>query len=183
MQTNINKTSFKDFKKHSILWGAFLFLVILGAKVDLDLGGNVSFTLQTLVLGIAYYFLPKYWRLTLIVTYLLLGILGFSVFNGGVGWPYFISWPLGFFVGFVVAALFPPPLFTSFWPVLGYFLLLHIAIVVIGVSWLSIYANSAQKGLETALELLPGAAIKSVLGALLVWIWVRLEKKRNLNLG
>ena len=157
------------------MWGAFLFLAIVGAKVDLDFGGNVSFTLQTLVLGIAYYVLPRNWRLILIITYLFLGILGFPVFNSGVGWDYFISWPLGFFVGFVVAALLPTPGNKSFWTVLGYFALLHTAIVVLGVSWLAFYANSTYKGLETALELLPGAIIKSGAGALLVWVWLRLE--------
>mgnify|MGYP001040430981 CR=1 FL=1 len=170
MQTNTNKTFVNDIKKHSALWGAFLFLLIAGAKIDLDFGGNVSFTLQTLVLGLAYYFLPRNWRLTLILTYLLLGIFGFSVYNGGSGWSYFVSWPLGFFVGFILAAFLKIPKQNSYWLLLGYFLLLHAIIVVLGSTWLAFYANSAYKGLETALELLPGAIIKSGVGTGIILI-------------
>jgi biotin transport system substrate-specific component len=87
--------------KHSLVAGAFLLLVILGAKIDLDLGGTVSFTLQTLFLGLAYFYLPRLWKFVLIALYLSLGIVGVPVFNGGAGWDYFSSWPLGFFAGFV----------------------------------------------------------------------------------
>jgi len=175
MQININKTSFKDFKKHSILWGAFLFLLIAGAKVDFDIRGNVSFTLQTLVLGLAYYFLPRNWRLSLILMYLLLGILGFSVFNSGSGWSYFISWPLGFFIGFIVSTFLKTPKQSNYWRILGYFLWLHAIIVVLGTTWLAYYTNLQQKGIETAMELLPGALIKSGIGAMLVWVWIKLD--------
>jgi biotin transport system substrate-specific component len=165
MQTNTNKSLHQDFKKHFILGSAFLFLLIAGAKIDLDVGGNISFTLQTLVLGLAYYYLPRNSRFGLIFTYLFLGIIGLPVFNGGAGWAYLISWPLGFFIGFVVSGFLQSPTDNSYWLlILVYFLLLHAVIVGFGVTWLAIYANSAYNGLETAFELLPGAIIKSGLG-------------------
>ncbi|MEY2923623.1 MAG: hypothetical protein RLZZ337_163 [Bacteroidota bacterium] len=157
---------------------AFLFLLILGAKIDLNLGGKVSFTLQTLVLGIAYYFLSKRWRLALIFIYLTLGIMGISVFNSGAGWDYFISWPLGFFIGFLVAALLPTTRDNSSWPPLIYFLFLHAIIIVLGACWIAVYTNSTQNGIETLIELLPGVFIKSGVGAALIWLWQAAETRK-----
>lgn len=165
----------KLLKKHSLLAGAFLFLVILGAKIDLDFGGVVSFTLQTLVLGLAYYLLPRSFRVGLIGVYLLLGIVGVPVFNGGAGWAYFSSWPLGFFVGFVVAAFIPVAVPKGFSSALGFFSLLHAVVLVLGALWVGIYSSSSTKGIETFVELLPGALIKSFAGAGLVWLFYKIK--------
>ena len=86
MLTLRSKNKLNNIVKHSLIAGAFLLLVVFGAKIDLDLGGSVSFTLQTLFLGLAYYYLPIRWRFLLIIVYLGLGIVGLAVFNGGVGW-------------------------------------------------------------------------------------------------
>jgi len=156
--------------KHSLLAGAFLLLVVLGAKVDLDLGSVVSFTLQTLFLGLAYFYLPKYWRLGLIMVYLLLGISGVPVFNGEASWDYFISWPLGFFVGFVVSAFIlvsePRGVGSAF----RFFAQIHGVIIIFGIVWVGIYAYSAMKAFETLSEILPGAVIKTAIGTVVVWL-------------
>ncbi|MDA8886133.1 biotin transporter BioY [Bacteroidia bacterium] len=165
MQTQINNQNLKQIRKHSLLVGAFLLLLILGAKVDLDLGGVVSFTLQTLFLGLAYYYLPVRWRFALILTYLGLGIAGVPVFNGGTGWKYFSSWPLGFFVGFVLAAFILLPRVIGFISAFGYFLGMHLVIVLLGVLWMFYYGGSGSSPMEVILELLPGAIIKSLVGA------------------
>jgi biotin transporter BioY len=151
--------------KHSLVAGAFLLLVILGAKIDLDLGGTVSFTLQTLFLGLAYFYLPGPWKLVFIAVYLSLGIAGFSVFNGGAGWDYFSSWPLGFFVGFILAAVVPKPTSNTFFSTLVYITQIQLVIVLLGVMWLAYFTGSFSKGLETLAELVPGIVIKSLTGA------------------
>lgn len=165
LRSNLNKTS---NGKHSLLAGAFLLLVILGAKLDLDLGGLVSFTLQTLFLGLGYYYLPIKWRLAVIFCYLSLGILGVPVFYGGVGWSYFTSWPLGFFVGFVLAAVVPTPSVTGVIPSFVFMLQIHAVIVVAGIVGIAWYTGSYITALETAIDILPGAVIKSAVGALVV---------------
>ncbi len=157
-------------RKHSPLVGAFLFLclVSMGAKLDLDLGGVVSFTLQTLFLGLAYYYLPIKWRLGVILSYLALGILGVPVFNGGVGWSYFVSWPLGFFIGFVLAAVVPTPLGYGVMPAFIFMLQIHAVIVIAGIVGIAMYSGSYVTALETAMDILPGAVIKSAVGSLII---------------
>jgi biotin transporter BioY len=155
-------------ERHLLLVSAFLLLVILGAKVDLDLGGVVSFTLQTLFLGIGYCYLPVRWRLLLIGVYLILGILGLPVFNKDVGWEYFSSWPLGFFLGFLLAAFIPAPTSHYFSPLFKYFIELHGVILVLGAIWYGLFTGSAIAALETTLDILPGVIIKSFLGSFLI---------------
>ena len=164
MQTRISNKVISKIGKHSLLAGAFLLLVIAGAKIDLDLGGVVSFTLQTLFLGLAYYYLPLGWRLLLILTYLGLGIAGVPVFNGGTGCEYFSSWPLGFFIGFVLAAFILVPKGRRFVSAFSYFLGMHLVIVLLGVLWMFYYSGSSLSPMEVTLELLPGAIIKSLVG-------------------
>jgi len=69
MPTLKNNIGLKQQQKHWLLAGAFLFLLIIGAKIDLDFGERVSFTLQTLFLGLAYFYLPLRYRIVLISTY------------------------------------------------------------------------------------------------------------------
>jgi len=174
MQTPINKrTDIKSIQKHSLLTGAFLLALVISAKADIDLGGLVSFTLQTLVLGIGYFLLPKIWRFVLILVYIALGIAGLSVFNGGVGWAYVISWPLGFFVGFVLAAYISTPKKITLSNLFSYFLQIHIVIVTLGIYVLGWHTGSVHKAIDTLFELLPGIVIKSLLGTGLIWVWNR----------
>lgn len=161
-----NKIQLLLSKKHSPLVGAFLFLllVVAGAKMDIDLGGKVSFTLQTLFLSLAYFYLPIKWRLAVIVIYLVLGVSGVPVFNGEPSWSYFTSWPLGFFIGFVVSAAIPSPSYTTFISVFGYFLFIHGIILALGVTWMFYFGGSFSPPWDVVLDLLPGAAIKSACG-------------------
>jgi biotin transport system substrate-specific component len=169
MLTQKNKLNSNKNLKHPLLAGAFLLLVILGSKIDLNFGGLVSFTLQTLFLGLAYYFLPFQWRLVLIVTYLLLGIAGVPVFNGGVGWEYFSSGPFGFFVGFILAGFLKPTEKSNFGLLFFYFIQIHIVIVFVGILWMGFYIGSIPNALTMAVDLQMGVALKSLAGAGLVW--------------
>ncbi|PCJ63120.1 MAG: hypothetical protein COA58_16545 [Bacteroidetes bacterium] len=174
MQIQKNNLSLKDMGRHLFQAGAFLFLISWGAKIDFDLGGLVSFTLQTLFLGLAYYYLPFGWRLGLVTVYLLLGILGIPVFNGGAGWDYFSSWPLGFFMGFVLSVFVTKSSKSNFYAFLSFFFRVHMIILLSGIVWIGVYADSFTRALETCVELLPGAIIKSLVGAAIVWV---VEKK------
>ena len=156
-------------KKHLLTASAFFVLVIVGAKVDLDLGGLVSFTLQTLFLGLAYYYLPTLWSLFLVLSYLALGAVGIPVFNGGAGWNYFVSWPLGFFIGFVLATAVPSPSSNGLMPALSFFLKIHVVIAIAGIVGIARYRSSYSSALETAIDILPGAVIKSVAAAFIVY--------------
>ena len=167
MPTLKNNIGLKQQQKHWLLAGAFLFLLIVGAKIDLDFGERVSFTLQTLFLGLAYFNLPIRCRIVLISTYLLLGILGLPVFNGGVGWSYFSSYPLGFFVGFVVAAVFPIPKQSTFLSDFMYLIVLHLIILSFGILWL-VYYNTLASAVQTMNGLLIGMVIKSLVGSFVV---------------
>ncbi|MBT8327596.1 MAG: biotin transporter BioY, partial [Bacteroidia bacterium] len=126
-----------------------MLLLIVGSKIDINLGGLVSFTLQTLFLGLAYYFLPRNWKLAVISVYLILGIAGLPVFNGGSGWSYFTSWPLGFFIGFVCAAFITEPSAHNFYNSLAFFLQVHVVILTIGIIGVGIYTTSFAKALDT----------------------------------
>lgn len=150
--------------------GAFLLLLIFGAKIDLDVGGIVSFTLQTLFLGLAYYYLPQAFRVGLMGAYLCLGIIGIPVFNGGAGWSYFTSWPLGFFVGFLVSAFIPVVQPRGFASAVRFFAQMHGVIIICGIVWVGFYASSSIQAFETFSQILPGAFIKTFAGAGTVWL-------------
>lgn len=159
-------------QKHLLATGAFLLLVVLGAKIDLDFGEQISFTLQTLFLGLAYYYLPKKYKLVLIVSYLLLGVLGVPVFNGGIGLNYVFSSPLGFFIGFVLSAFVPTPNQLSFQSVFLYLIVIHVVILSLGTLWL-VYFLGLTDAVRIASSLSLGMVIKSVVASLLI---VLLEK-------
>lgn len=155
--------------KHSLLAGAFLVLVILGAKVDIKLAAPVLFTLQTLFLGVAYSFLSFSWRIVLILCYLILGAAGVPVFSGGEGWVYFLSWPFGFFVGFALGALLPWHSKGNGMLLFYNFALFHGVVVCCGVFWVIFFSGSSVVALDMGLQVLPGAVLKSILGAYFVW--------------
>ena len=175
LKSNTESNNF--LKRHPELRVAFfLLLVILGAQLDLNLGTNISFTLQTLALGLAYYYLPLPHRFLVILPYLTLGALGVPVFNAGAGWDYITSWPLGFFAGFVVAGFLYTPSKSPLLSVFLFFLKVHSVIVLLGVVWLWIYGQPASQALHTFIELSPGMLIKSIVGTLIIWGVSRMPK-------
>lgn len=161
--------------KHSLLAGAFLLLVIFGAKINIKVAAPVSFTLQTLFIGLAYNYLPFWWRSGLIICYLILGVAGLPVFSGGIGWHYFVSIPLGFFIGFVIGVILPWQSKTSSISPLYNFLIFHGVVVCCGVFWVGFHLESASMALDMGVELLPGALLKSILGAVIVWFIGQVE--------
>lgn len=182
MQIPINKsTDIKSIQKHLFLAGAFLLALVLASKVEVDLGGLVSFTFQTLVLSVGYYLLPKKWRLFLILSYMALGIARFRVFNGDTGWAYVISWPLGFFIGFVLAAFIPVPKEVTVLALFSYLVQIHVVILTFGICVVGWHAGSIYKAIDTLFELLPGLVIKSLLGTGLIWVWNRYYQSKILH--
>ena len=167
----LNNKKNKPIVKQSLTAIAFLFLIILGAKINFNIDNLVDFTFQTLALGMGYYFLPRIWRVGTVIAYLVLGILGFEVFSQGAGWSYFISWPLGFFIGFVLSALINPNR-TSWLGSLGYFIKIHLIIVASGILGIGIYSGSIHEVLEISMALFPGLIIKSLLGATIIWLLI-----------
>lgn len=175
MQIRKNRSKLLFFIKQVLQAFAFLLLIVLGAKVDINLGGEVSFTFQTLFLGLTYYSLPRKWSAIVVSTYILAGIYGLPVFNGGSGWKYVISWPLGFFVGFLTVVCIPKPTNLQFYFLLRYFIYLHLVILILGVTGIGVYKGSIDDSIDTMLRLIPGMIIKSTIGASILWIWHRMD--------
>ena len=160
------------WQKQSLLVIAFVVLVSLGASISLDSGFEVKFTLQTLFISTLYFFMQRNWRFLAIGLYLLLGILGAPVFsNGGSGWDYFISGSLGFFLGFIASA-YVQNFGFSFQNIFSYFVLIHIIIIVMGVAVLAIQHKTLEPIITIGLNLVPGAVIKSLVGAGITYIIV-----------
>lgn len=170
MQTLKSKTQLKiSWQKQSLLVVAFVLLLALSAQFKLDNSSTLSFTLQTLVIGVFYYYLGRNWKLAGILLYLVLGIAGIAVFsNGQSGWDYFSSEVLGFFLGFVAAA-FVRPSQGNYQNHFVFFILIHAVILAIGLVLWSIYEKSLDPILVTSIVLMPGMIIKSLLGALITW--------------
>ena len=152
------------------------------AKIEVPLKGSVSFTLQTLGLSIAYYFLQKEFRLGLILFYLLLGILGVPVFSQGEGWAYFISWPIGFFVGFFLAAFIKANKESSI-KTFYYFLIIHTIILAAGFIGFIIHSMTIQKALNEIYVLVPGAILKSISAFIIIWFYNKIWLKFTRSVG
>ncbi len=170
MQINIkDKKNKKYLGKQSLKVVAFLFILVLGAKITVPLGNGIPFTLQTLALSLGYYYLTKPQRILSIIVYLLFGIVGLPVFSQGAGIDYFVSWPIGFFLGFVLTSTIVANkkswLFT-----LLYFIQIHSVVVLCGFVGLIAHSMAFSKAINEILHLLPGMIIKSLLGTFIVYL-------------
>ncbi|MEO1448264.1 MAG: biotin transporter BioY [Bacteroidota bacterium] len=149
-------------------------LMGLLAPIALGSSGPVPITLQTFVILVLSYLLGPVKALLATGIYLLAGGFGLPVFAGGsAGWAKFAGPTGGFLFAFFLAAGLTGwlaslrPKASLLWLVMV-MMLGHALILAKGLVWLGIWKGWA--GLQdTALSLLPGALIKSVLGGLVLW--------------
>lgn len=171
MQTHRNnKAAQNAWQKQSLLVIAFVLLLWVSAQITINNSSTLSFTLQTLVVGVFYYYMRTYWKLAAMLIYLIMGIAGIGVFSHGQsGWAYFSSEALGFFMGFILVA-FVPIFKGNYQNHFTYFILIHLIILAVGLGVWSIYDQSMEPLLSTSIVLLPGAIIKSLAGAGITWL-------------
>lgn len=179
MPTQRNRISKKNSLQKQLLYViAFVVLMAVGARVSFDIGGEVRLSLQTLFLGLFYFFMNRRLRIISILIYLAIGIAGIGVFsNGASGWEHFIGPGLGFFIGFLISAWFAP-MVGSYQYILGYMILLHFVILTCGLTVLSIRELDFTIFTGLGLELLPGAVLKSLVAAFLCYL---IEGNSTLN--
>ncbi|MFY0644493.1 MAG: biotin transporter BioY [Bacteroidia bacterium] len=170
MQTRKNDSrKLKTIQKQLLMVIAFVVLVGLGARINVDSGVLTPFTLQTFFLGIVFYFSTKGNRIVAVLSYILLGIIGLPLFlEGASGIEYFKSNSVGFFVGFVMAA-FATPKGQSYVEIFTYFIIIHFIIVLFGLLGLAAHQLELNEITEIAIALIPGMVIKSLAGAAVIY--------------
>ena len=169
-----------------------LFLSLLSAliiaffaqlSIELDwTEAGISVTGQTFAVLVIGFLLPRPWGIVALLLYLLLGILGFPVFaDGASGAGVFLKGSGGYLYGFVAGAGLMGWLADQGWgnqfgKIILAMLLGTLVIVAFGIAWLS-YLYGFFKALEYGFyPFVPGAIIKIVGGAIVVWIWQGLVK-------
>lgn len=174
--TPITSDRFWDAPLKVVLGGLFLALVA-PIELSLSLLGSevVPITLQSLIVLMLACLLGA-WRSSLaVLLYLVLGALGLPVFaNGGAGWSHLIGPTGGFLFGFVWVAWLAgraaeQPWGQRLWGLLSIALGGHLLILVPGGIWYGV-AKSPDIFLSALPSLWPGLLIKSVLGAVLIWL-------------
>lgn len=171
MPMNRNKIQNRNSIQKQLLFViAFVVLMAIGARISFDIGGEVRLSLQTLSLSVLYYLMNKRLRFISVLLYLFLGIAGLAVFsNGTAGWEHFIGSGLGFFIGFILAA-WPNPMTGNFQNILSYMILVHLIILLVGLTVLAIQEKDFAVYSNLGLALLPGAVLKSLLAAFLCYL-------------
>ncbi len=158
-------------------------LVVLGPLV-LDLKGMMPITIQTLLVLLGA--IAFGWRIGTAATliYIALGIAGLRVFANYSSGVDAIFGPFGgFFFGFIAATLVcgflaEIPKFQKPIPAIMVWMLGHAIILLLGAIWLKQFDPLGW--LEKMKVLIPGAIIKSLVGALIVQLIIRFytrEKK------
>jgi len=158
-------------------------LLLLLGPVVLNVKGTMPITLQSLVVllgSIAYG-----WRIGIIsiLIYIISGALGLPVFAGYNSGVDALLGPFGgFFFGFIAAVIICGFLaekasFQKAIPAMMIWLLGHGIILLLGIVWLSAFD---PEGWYVKLKsLIPGALIKSVVGALIIQIVIRFYTKEK----
>ena len=165
------------------LFGALTVALFAQLSIELDwTEAGVSITGQTFAVLIIGFLLPRPWGIVALLFYLLLGVLGFPVFaEGASGAGVFLKGSGGYLYGFVAGAGLMGWLADKGWgdqfgKIMLAMLLGTLVIVVFGLAWLS-YLYGFSKALEYGLyPFIPGAIIKILAGAIVVWIWQRVKK-------
>ncbi len=116
--------------------------------------------------------------------YLVIGALGVPVFAGGLGgWNYFYSTSGGYLVGFLVIAFLTSLSKNYIKGQSGFvitfliFIFMHAILTVLGIGWLVINSMDVSFNVNVS-PFLPGAVIKSIIGAAIAESW-RFFKKRK----
>ncbi len=162
-------------RKLALSIGAALFIAI-GAQLALPLPGTtVPLTLQTFFVLLFGAILGPVWGTLGVVIYLLAGAFGMPVFaNGSAGMQHLLGPTGGFLLGFLGAAWLAGRMVERGWNrrfgmSLAAMLICHAFIFLAGLPWL---AQSAgwQRAIDGGLlPFLPGAALKSLAVAALLW--------------
>ena len=175
-------------EKKSRVWFLIPLAVLfisLGAQLTLKPDNETIFTLQTLAMGLCFFYMPRKHRLLAILIYLGIGIAGLPVFSDGrSGWEYFsLNRVLGYFLGFILVAFMNPMKQGKWTSAFTYFISLHVIIVGMGSLLIAIGEKSFKPIPDIFSTLLPGMLIKSVLGVLLLllidWLRLRLNSRNS----
>ena len=141
--------------------------------------GPVPVSLQSLVVLMAGAFLGPMRGMLAVVLYIAAGAAGLPVFaDGHGGWERLTGHTGGYLMGFVLAALLTGWLAErasdrTYRVAVGILLGGHAIIFLFGVSYLSRFTGGQNAFFKGFVPFLPGAALKSLLGALLMVIWKR----------
>lgn len=153
------------------------------APIVLDIKGETPITLQSLV--ILFVSISFGWRVGLpaVLVYILSGSLGLPVFAGYKSGVTALMGPYGgFFFGFLAAATvcgYTSELsaFRKTLPAILNWFLGHALILLFGAIWLMrLFPDGWQ---QVITDVLPGAIIKSITGALIVQLIIRFFNKKN----
>ncbi len=143
---------------------------------------DIPITGQSLAVLVVAYVLPRYWGALSVAIYVIIGVLGFPVFaNGASGLVTLQGNSGGYIYGFILTAWV-----ISFWKKRsGAFHLINVVIgMLIGTALILFFGFihlsfliGTKKALVYGVQpFLLGGIIKSVVGALLVWLWKKVKR-------
>jgi len=165
--------------------GALISIAALGAaaQLSISLPESVSvapITGQSLAVLLMAHLLRETWATIAISIYLAIGIIGAPVFGGFEGgWEKFSGPSLGYFIGFIVAAIVCGVLARKQKERFGYYLLQMLigTILILFCGWLGLFRFLDVKTafVKGVLPFLPGALIKITIGALLLSVFRRFK--------
>lgn len=160
--------------------GALISIAALGAaaQLSISLPETVSvapITGQSLAVLLIAHLLKEKWAMAVMIIYLIIGIAGAPVFAGFEGGIEKFSGPsLGYFIGFIVAALVCGVLARRQQQKFSFYLLQMLigTAIILLCGWLSLFRFLEPKTafVKGVLPFLPGGIIKIVIGAILLSI-------------
>lgn len=135
--------------------------------------GQIPITLQSLMLFVLAGLSGMRLVFQIVLVWLLFAVVGLPVLAGGEGGPEAM---MGGSAGFLLGMLLSAPLAArtaehTFEParLTGAFLLGHALILAMGWAWLATLVGVGRAFSDGVLPFLPGALVKSLIAALLVW--------------
>jgi biotin transport system substrate-specific component len=141
--------------------------------------GPVPISAQSLAVLLAGAFLGPGRGMLAVLIYIAAGAAGLPVFaDGHGGWERLVGHTGGYLLGFIPAALLSGWLAEraadrTYRAALGILLGGHAIIFIFGVSYLSRFTGGQHAFFSGLVPFLPGAALKSLLGALPMVLWKR----------
>ena len=165
--------------------GTLISIAALGAaaQLSISLPESVSvapITGQTLVVLVLAHLLKEKWAAIALSIYMIIGIAGAPVFAGFEGgWDKFSGASLGYFVGFIVAAVVVGLLARKQKERFGFYLLQMLigTILILLFGWLGLFRflDPQTALVKGVLPFLPGALVKIIIGAALLSVFRRFK--------